>query len=90
MKTLTVAMSGCVAVVAHVDGPNLHVASTGEAAELHHQVLTFLWSLLVRLLDVTNRSHRSCGLYRSAAEHLQVPTFMWPLQVRMLNVTTRS
>ena len=29
MKTLTVAMSGCVACVAHVDGPNLHVASTG-------------------------------------------------------------
>lgn len=30
MKTLTVAMSGCVACVAHVDGPNLHVASTGD------------------------------------------------------------
>ncbi len=30
MKTLTVAMSGCVSVVAHVDGPHLHVASTGD------------------------------------------------------------
>jgi len=29
MKTLTVAMSGCVAVVTHIDGPHLHVASTG-------------------------------------------------------------
>ena len=30
MKTLTVAMSGSVAVVAHIDGPMLHVASTGD------------------------------------------------------------
>lgn len=30
MKTLTVAMSGCVAAVAHIDGPDLHVASTGD------------------------------------------------------------
>lgn len=30
MKTLTVAMSGCVAVVTHIDGPHLHVASTGD------------------------------------------------------------
>ena len=30
MKTLTVAMSGAVAAVAHVDGPHLHVASTGD------------------------------------------------------------
>jgi len=30
MKTLTVAMSGCVAVVTHIDGPDLHVASTGD------------------------------------------------------------
>ncbi len=29
MKTLTVAMSGCVAVVAHIDGPHLHVAYSG-------------------------------------------------------------
>lgn len=29
-KTLTVAMSGSVAVVAHIDGPMLHVASTGD------------------------------------------------------------
>jgi hypothetical protein len=32
MKTLTVAMSGCVSVVAHVDGPHLHVASTGDCS----------------------------------------------------------
>ena len=30
MKTLTVALSGCVAVVAHIDGNMLHVASTGD------------------------------------------------------------
>eukprot|EP00088_Acartia_fossae_P027203 TRINITY_DN27950_c0_g1_i3.p1 TRINITY_DN27950_c0_g1~~TRINITY_DN27950_c0_g1_i3.p1 ORF type:complete len:553 (+),score=76.70 TRINITY_DN27950_c0_g1_i3:112-1770(+) len=30
MKTLTVAMSGCVAVMAHIDGPHLHVAYTGD------------------------------------------------------------
>ena len=31
MKTLTVAMSGCVAAVAHIDGPHLHVAYSGLA-----------------------------------------------------------
>jgi len=30
MKTLTVAMSGCVAVAAHIEGPHLSVASTGD------------------------------------------------------------
>ncbi|XP_034940318.1 pyruvate dehydrogenase [acetyl-transferring]-phosphatase 1, mitochondrial [Chelonus insularis] len=29
-RTLSVAMSGCVAVVAHVNGPHLHVASAGD------------------------------------------------------------
>jgi len=30
MKTLTVALSGCVAIVAHIDDNMLHVASTGD------------------------------------------------------------
>jgi len=30
MKTVTVAMSGCVAAVAHIEGPHLSVASTGD------------------------------------------------------------
>ena len=30
MKTLTVALSGCVAVVVHIDGNMLHVGSTGD------------------------------------------------------------
>lgn len=29
-RTLSVAMSGCVAVVSHVDGPHLHVAGAGD------------------------------------------------------------
>ena len=32
MKTLTVALSGCVAAVAHIDGNMLHVASTGDCS----------------------------------------------------------
>ena len=32
MKTLTVALSGCVAVVVHIDGNMLHVASTGDCS----------------------------------------------------------
>ena len=32
MKTLTVGMSGCVAVTAHIEGPNLSVASTGDCS----------------------------------------------------------
>lgn len=32
MKTLSVAMSGCVACVAHIDGPHLHVAHVGDSS----------------------------------------------------------
>lgn len=30
MKTLSVAMSGSVACVAHIDGPHLHIANVGD------------------------------------------------------------
>lgn len=30
MKTLSVAMTGAVACVAHVDGPHLHIANVGD------------------------------------------------------------
>ena len=30
MKTLSVAMSGAVSCVAHIDGPHLHVANVGD------------------------------------------------------------
>lgn len=32
MKTLSVAMSGAVACVAHIDGPHLHVAHVGDCS----------------------------------------------------------
>lgn len=37
MRTMSVAMSGAVAIVAHIDGPHLHVASTGDcSAGMHY------------------------------------------------------
>ncbi|XP_055607446.1 pyruvate dehydrogenase [acetyl-transferring]-phosphatase 1, mitochondrial [Uranotaenia lowii] len=32
LRTMSVAMSGAVAVVAHIDGPHLHIASTGDCS----------------------------------------------------------
>lgn len=31
-KTLSVAMSGCVSCVAHIDGPHLHIANVGDCS----------------------------------------------------------
>lgn len=32
MRTMSVAMSGAVALVAHIDGPHLHIASVGDCS----------------------------------------------------------
>lgn len=43
MRTMSVAMSGAVAIVAHVDGPHLHIASTGDcSAGMHDTDIVFL------------------------------------------------
>lgn len=47
MKTLSVAMSGTVACVAHIDGPHLHVAHAGDcSAVLGKYVLAGLFGIL--------------------------------------------
>lgn len=42
MKTLSVAMSGTVACVAHIDGPHLHVAHVGDCSAVLGESFTRL------------------------------------------------
>jgi len=67
-KTLSVAMSGAVACVAHVDGPHLHVASTGDCKA----VLGVLgdgntWS--AKVLTVEHNAENPAEVERLLGEH---------------------
>lgn len=44
LKTMSVAMSGAVACVAHIDGPHLHVANVGDSCAVLGIFLNFLFS----------------------------------------------
>lgn len=39
MKTMSVAMSGAVACVAHIDGPHLHIANVGDCCAVLGKLL---------------------------------------------------
>lgn len=44
MKTLSVAMSGTVACVAHIDGPHLHLAHVGDCSAVLGKAMRFIFS----------------------------------------------
>lgn len=44
LKTLSVAMSGAVSCVAHIDGPHLHVANVGDCCAVLGEYISFLWN----------------------------------------------
>lgn len=41
LKTMSVAMSGAVACVAHIDGPHLHLANVGDSCAVLGKFSTF-------------------------------------------------
>lgn len=70
MKTLTVAMSGCVAAVAHIDGPHLNVASTGDCTAVVGSLSeTDTW--LAKKLTVEHNSDNQKEVKRILDEHPQ-------------------
>merc|ERR1719187_2672321 len=68
MKTLTVAMSGCVAVVAHIVGPHLSVASTGDCTAVVGSLSdTDTW--LAKKLTTEHNSDNNKEVKRILSEH---------------------
>jgi len=68
MKTLTVAMSGCVAVVAHIVGPHLSVASTGDCTAVVGSLSdTDTW--LAKKLTMEHNSDNNKEVKRILSEH---------------------
>jgi len=68
MKTLTVAMSGAVSVVAHVDGPHLHVASTGDCTAVIGSLSeTETW--IANKLTLEHNSDNNKEVKRILSEH---------------------
>jgi pyruvate dehydrogenase phosphatase len=68
MKTLTVAMSGCVAVAAHIDGPHLSVASTGDCTAVVGSLSdTDTW--LAKKLTNEHNSDNNKEVKRILSEH---------------------
>jgi len=68
MKTLTVAMSGCVAVCAHIDGPHLHVASTGDCTAVIGS-LSESDTWIAKKLTVEHNSDNQKEVKRILSEH---------------------
>ncbi|XP_044762762.1 pyruvate dehydrogenase [acetyl-transferring]-phosphatase 1, mitochondrial [Coccinella septempunctata] len=67
-KTLSVAMSGCVACVAHIDGPHLHVANVGDcSAVLGSLSETNTWMAKKLTNEHTIENHEE--VQRILAEH---------------------
>lgn len=46
MKTLSVAMSGAVVCVAHIDGPHLHIANVGDSCAVLGKFMISRWQIL--------------------------------------------
>jgi len=70
MKTLTVAMSGCVAAVAHIEGPHLNVGSTGDCTAVIGSLSeTNTW--LAKKLTVEHNSDNQKEVKRILSEHPQ-------------------
>ncbi|XP_040581537.1 pyruvate dehydrogenase [acetyl-transferring]-phosphatase 1, mitochondrial [Lepeophtheirus salmonis] len=68
MKTLSVAMSGAVAVMAHIDGPHLHVASTGDcSAVLGTLSETDTW--IGKKMTVEHNADNATEVKRIISEH---------------------
>ena len=68
MKTLTVAMSGCVAAVAHIEGPHLNVGSTGDCTAVVGSLSdTNTW--LAKKLTVEHNSDNQKEVKRILSEH---------------------
>ncbi|GLV43827.1 Pyruvate dehydrogenase phosphatase [Carabus blaptoides fortunei] len=68
MKTLSVAMSGTVACVAHIDGPHLHVANVGDCNAVLG-VLTETNSWIARKLTNEHNSYNQSEVERIIKEH---------------------
>lgn len=68
MKTLTVAMSGCVAVMTHIDGPHLHVASTGDCTAVIGS-LSENETWLAKKLTIEHNSDNHKEVKRILSEH---------------------
>jgi len=68
MKTVTVAMSGCVAAVAHIEGPHLSVASTGDCTAVVGSLSdTDTW--IAKKLTQEHNSDNQKEVKRILAEH---------------------
>jgi len=68
MKTVTVAMSGCVAAVAHIEGPHLSVASTGDCTVVVGSLSdTDTW--IAKKLTQEHNSDNQKEVKRILAEH---------------------
>lgn len=68
MKTLSVAMSGTVACVAHVDGPHLHIANVGDCNAVLG-VLTETNSWTAKKLTTEHNSYNQSEVERIIKEH---------------------
>jgi len=68
MKTLTVAMSGCVAALAHIEGPHLHVASSGDCTAVIGS-LSENETWLAKKLTVEHNSDNQKEVKRILSEH---------------------
>lgn len=67
-KTLTVGMSGCVACVAHIDGADLHVASTGDCQAVLGS-LSDSDSWIAKKLSIEHNSDNPSEVDRILREH---------------------
>jgi len=68
MKTVTVAMSGCVAAVAHIEGPHLSVASTGDCTAVVGSLSdTDTW--IAKKLTLEHNSDNQKEVKRILGEH---------------------